>query len=177
MNTLHTPRCTLEPQVEAHAVAMFDVLSDPAIYEFEGGPPASVERLAASFRFKEGRLSPDGQEQWLNWVVRLPSGQLAGYVQATVLRSGVSYVAYELSSAHWRQGLGSAAVRAMLGELTRAHGVHTFVAVLKRVNFRSMGLLRHLGFEPGSPTDAQQYEAEADEAVMVKAANALGVAA
>jgi RimJ/RimL family protein N-acetyltransferase len=170
MNTLHTPRCTLEPQVEAHAVAMFDVLSDPAIYEFEGGPPASVERLAASFRFKEGRLSPDGQEQWLNWVLRLPGGDLAGYVQATVLGNGVSYVAYELSSAHWRQGIGSAAVTAMLEELGRSYGVHTFVAVLKRANFRSMGLLRHLGFEPGSAADAEQYEAEADEAVMVKTA-------
>lgn len=170
MNTLRTPRCTLEPQVEAHALAMFDVLSDPAIYEFEGGPPASVERLAASFRFKEGRRSSDGQEQWLNWVVRLPGGDLAGYVQATVLRDGVSYVAYELSSAHWRQGLGSAAVTAMLEELARSYGVHTFVAVLKRANFRSMGLLRHLGFEPGSAADVERYEAEANEAVMIRTA-------
>lgn len=40
----------LEPQVAAHASEMFDVLSDPAIYEFENEPPPSeawlVERYA-----------------------------------------------------------------------------------------------------------------------------------
>ncbi len=169
MRTLRTHRCTLEPQVEAHAPAMFKVLSDPAIYEFEGEPPPSVERLAAGYRRRESRLSPDGSEQWLNWVVRLPSDDLAGYVQATVLASGVSYVAYEFASKHWRQGIGSAAVAAMLEELAQAYGVHTFVAVLKSANFRSIGLLRHLRFVPGGPGDAARYGAEQDEVVMIRA--------
>lgn len=45
MNTLHTGIATLEPMVVAHAPEMFDVLIDPAIYEFENEPPPSVERL------------------------------------------------------------------------------------------------------------------------------------
>ena len=97
--------------------------------------------------------------------------QLAGYVQATVLESGASYVAYEFASKHWRQGIGSASVGAMLEELTQSYGVHTFVAVLKIANFRSMGLLRHLGFEAGDTKDAQIYEAEPDEVVMIKDSN------
>lgn len=168
MKTLHTARCVLEPQVEAHAAEMFAVLSDPAIYEFENVPPPSVERLAAGYRLRESRLSPDGRQQWLNWVVRLPNAQLAGYVQATVLGSGASYVAYEFASKHWRQGIGSASVNAMLDELAVSYGVHTFVAVLKSANFRSIGLLRHLGFEPGGPGDAEKYDAEHDEIVMLK---------
>lgn len=170
MRTIRTHRCVLEPQVEAHAAAMFEVLSDPAIYEFEGVPPPSLEKLAAGYRRKETRVSPDGRETWLNWVVRLPSNELAGYVQATVLESGASLIGYEFASKHWRQGIGSASINAMLEELAQSYGVHTFVAVLKRANHRSMGLLHHLGFEPGTAEDARTYEAEEDETVLIKAA-------
>lgn len=172
MKTLRAPRCILEPQVEAHAPAMFAVLCDPAIYEFEGVPPPSVEKLAAGYRRRETRRSPDGREQWLNWVVRLPTGELAGYVQATVLESGVSLIGYEFASKHWRQGIGSASIRAVLPELAQAYAVHTFVAVLKMANHRSMGLLRHLGFEPGAVELAQAYEATLDETVLIKPAAA-----
>lgn len=150
---------------------MFVVLSDPAIYEYEGVPPPSVDRLADGFRRKESRRSPDGRQTWLNWVVRLPGGgELAGYVQATVYETGAAYIGYEFASKHWRQGIGSAAVRCMLEELAQTYSVHTFVAVLKTANLRSMRLLQRLGFEPGTHADAVLYEAEADEAVMVMAA-------
>lgn len=151
---------------------MFVVLSDPAIYEFERVPPPSVEKLAAGFRRMEARVSPDGSEKWLNWIARLPNQELAGYVQATVLQSGTSYVAYEFASKHWRQGIGSAAVGAMLAELELSYGVRLFVAVLKAANFRSMGFLRHLGFKPGTPEDARAFAAEHDETVMVKVSSA-----
>ena len=168
MKAIRTFRCDLEPQVEAHAPEMFKVLSDPAIYEFERVPPPSVERLAAGYRLRESRVSPDGREKWVNWVVRLPNAELAGYVQATVLESGVSYVAYEFASKHWRQGIGSASVGVMFEELAQAYGVHTFVAVLKSANYRSVGLLRRLAFGPGGAGDAEKYEAEQDAIVMLK---------
>jgi [ribosomal protein S5]-alanine N-acetyltransferase len=167
MNTLHCPRCTLEPQVEAHAAAMFLVLSDPAIYEYEGVPPPSVEKLADGFRRRESRVSPDGREQWLNWVVRLPSGELAGYVQATVYGNDSACVGYEFSSKHWGQGIASAAVRCMLDELRGAYAVGKLAAVLKAANRRSETLLFRLGFGPGTPEDAQCYGAEADEITLV----------
>lgn len=173
MNTLRTPRCTLEPQVEAHAEEMFGVLSDPAIYEFERVPPPSVERLAAGYRLRESRTSPDGRQKWLNWVVRLPSQEAAGYVQATVLESGVSYVAYEFASKYWRKGIGSASVAAMLEELVRTYGVRTFVAVLKAGNYRSLGLLDHLGFTLATQEQAAEFEPGRDEIVMLKAAATL----
>ena len=170
MRTLQSVRCTLEPQLQAHAAEMFEVLADPAIYEFENEPPPSVQWLAERYRRLESRGPDDGSEQWLNWVVRLPSGVLVGYVQATVLPSDVACVAYELGSAHWRQGIGSSAVRAMLDELREHHGVHTFVAVLKACNFRSEALLRSLGFEPGDAQQQAQYRDEPDELVMVRLA-------
>ena len=152
----------------AHAHEMFRVLGDPAIYEFESEPPRSEEWLARRYELLERRSSSDGTERWLNWVVRLPSGELAGYVQATVLASGASHVAYELNSRYWRQGIGSSAVGAMLEELSSTYAVHTFVAILKTANYRSMALLKRLGFSPAAQPQAAEFRAETDESVMIK---------
>ena len=105
------------------------MLSDPAIYEFENEPPTSEEALSRRYAMLERRHSDDGTEAWLNWVIRLPSGELAGYVQATVLDSGSAYIAYELASRYWRQGIGSSAVAAMMSELQTNHAVRLYVAV------------------------------------------------
>jgi len=167
---LRTPRCILEPLVAAHAHEMFRVLSDPAIYEFENEPPRSEEWLTERYAFLEARKSPDGTKQWLNWVVRLASGELAGYVQATVLPSSTAYVAYELNSRFWRRGIGTSAVAAMLDELCSAYRVRRFIAVLKSTNHRSIAFLRSLGFEPAGDSDGIGLEIEADEQAMVKLA-------
>ncbi len=173
MRTLRTTLCVLESQLAAHAPEMFAVLSDPAIYEFENAPPASQAWLEERFRKLETRTSGDGSEQWLNWVVRLPGGELAGYTQATIEPGGVATVGYELASRYWRRGLGSCAVAAMLDELACAYRVHTFLAVLKARNFRSLALLRHLGFSAGLPDHLGRVEAEPDELVMYKAAGSI----
>lgn len=170
MRSIVATRCILEPLVVAHAAEMFRVLGDPAIYEFENEPPPSEEWLAWRFGRLESRGSADGAEKWLNWVVRLPSRSLAGYVQATVQQSGVAFVAYELNSRYWRQGIGSSAVRAMLDELRSGYSVHTFVAVLKAKNFRSEALLYSLGFNPGDPEQQARYRDGPDELVMVRVA-------
>jgi RimJ/RimL family protein N-acetyltransferase len=161
MNSVRAGTLILEPQTAAHAVEMFEVLSDPAIYEFENSPPVSAAWLAERFARLESRVSPDGTEQWLNWIVRLPSGALAGYVQATIARDGTTYIAYELGSKFWGQRIGSTAVHAMLRELSTTYGVCAFAATLKEHNYRSVGLLRSLGFERAGSNGS-------DEIVMCK---------
>ena len=145
---------TLEPQTAAHAEEMFAVLSDPAIYEYERQAPASLEWLRERFARLESRRSPDGAEQWLNWVIRLASGEAAGYVQATVSGNGRAGIAYELASRYWGRGLARRAVDAMAAELVAHYRVHTLTAVLKRANGRSQRLLERLGFSLVSAEDA-----------------------
>ena len=168
MQTISAPPLLLEPLAVHHAHEMFSVLSDPAIYEFENEPPASEEALSRRYAILEGRRSRDGTQTWLNWVIRLQGGEPAGYVQATVLESGAALVAYELASRHWRQGIGSAAVAAMLVELQVNYAVNLYVAILKSRNYRSVALLRKLGFEPASAEQVATFGAESDELVMVK---------
>jgi [ribosomal protein S5]-alanine N-acetyltransferase len=166
MRVIETPTLTLEPQLAAHAEEMFAVLSDPAIYEYENEPPPSVEWLRARFARLESRQSADGREQWLNWVIRLPTSELIGYVQATVHANGRAAIAYELSSAWWGRGLASAAVRAVIAELVQQHRVRSLGAVLKRDNQRSLRLLRRLGFSLASPDDHAKLGVEPGELLM-----------
>ena len=156
----------LEPQMAAHAEEMYAVLLDPAIYEYENEPPRSIEWLRARYASLESRQSPDGQEQWLNWVIRLPTSELIGYVQATVRSGGRAVIAYELSSSYWGHGLARQAVRAMIVELVERHQVRTLSAVFKRENRRSMRLLERLGFSLASSDEHVERQVEPWELLM-----------
>lgn len=156
----------LEPQVVAHAEPMFAVLADPAIYAHENAPPPSVDWLRERFRRLESRRPADGRELWLNWVIRLPDGRLAGYVQATVREDGSAGVAYVLNSVHWGRGLGTRAVQAMIGELSARYGVRRLTAVLKRGNARSLRLLERLAFVPAPDQWRAEHGVEPDELLL-----------
>jgi ribosomal-protein-alanine N-acetyltransferase len=168
LNVIEADGLVLEPQVEAHAAEMFVVLGDPALYEFENAPPPSHEWLRTRFAKLESRLSADGSEQWLNWVIRIPTGELIGYVQATVRPGGHAAIAYELASAYWGRGLARRAVGAMIAELFARYRVRHVSAVFKRGNFRSMRLLERLGFAPAPPEQHRRHGIEPDEMLMVR---------
>lgn len=171
MRVLENALLRLEPQVAAHAEAMFDVLADPAIYEYENAPPASLADLRERFARLETRQSGDGTERWLNWVIRIPSGELVGYVQATVYASRRADIAYELNSRYWGQGYASTAVGLMAAELVDAYGVDTLSAVFKRANTRSRRLLQRNGFSPAPAALYDDYGVEEDEDLMLRSAN------
>ena len=154
MRALHTPRLRLEPLRRAHAAAMFPLLQDPTIYTYiDHGPPPTLEHLEGVYTRLEARRSPDGREQWLNWIVFAADEptQPLGVVQATVLAGGRAWVAYELAAAHRGRGHGREAVGAMLAELAASFGVQQFLATVEAGNERSIHLLLKLGFQPSPP--------------------------
>lgn len=167
MRVVESDVVRLEPQTAEHAQEMFEILSDPAIYEHENEPPPSVEWLRERFRALESRSSPDGTEHWLNWVVRQPSG-LIGYVQATVGQDGRATIAYVLNSRYWGKGLASTAVALMIVELLASYHVTTLSAVLKRANLRSRGLLERLRFSVAPEDLRRKLAVEPDELLMVR---------
>lgn len=166
MRRLESNRLTLEPQVAAHAPAMFVVLSDPAIYRYENAPPPSEHWLSERFAKLESRRSADGGELWLNWVLRLQGRELIGYVQATVHADARAAIAYEMCSAHWGRGLACEAVTAMIGELGAGYGVRVLSATLKRENARSLRLLERLGFAAAPAAMRARLGVEPDELLM-----------
>jgi len=173
MRTLVREGFRLEPQMATHADEMFAVLSDPAIYEFENEPPASLEALRHRYTLLESRGSADGSEQWFNWVLRqADDGRAAGYLQATLYAGARADIAYELASAFWGRGLAVRAVQAMIDELATHHGVRQMSAMLKRANHRSLRLLRRLGFVDASAAEHTRRDIADDERLLECACDA-----
>ena len=163
------PIVTLEPRTAAHAEALFAVLAEPALYEFiEEDPPVSIEALRQKFARSESRRSPDGSEQWLNWVVRDEALHVAGYVQATVAADLQTYIAYLFGSAFWGRGIASAAVAQMLDIVAAEFGVSTFFVVAERSNGRSVRLAERLGFVEVAPEFAAQQRTAPHDVLLQK---------
>lgn len=163
MRAVDAPHVTLEPQTAMHADEMFLVLSDPALYEYENDAPESPEWLRERFTKLESRRSADGVEHWLNWVIRMPRGQLIGYVQATIYPGSRAEIAYVLSSSFWGRGLAGEAVGAMISELVAQHAVRRLSAVLKRENHRSLRLLERQGFTLATAESLAEHPVDPDE--------------
>ena len=99
-------------------------------------------------------------------MIRLHSGDVAGYVQATVHGNGRAALAYVLGSRFWGRGIATRAVRAMIDELRARHGVKDCIAIIKSRNARSSRLLQRLGFL-GADSTARGIDLEEDERLFV----------
>ncbi|MGH6610639.1 MAG: GNAT family N-acetyltransferase [Burkholderiaceae bacterium] len=160
----------LEPLVAAHAGEMFEVLSDPAIYQFiEDQPPQSVEALRARYEKLQTRKSLDSTEEWLNWVVRNERDRLAGYVQATV-RSGIAWIAFVLSSADWGKGLAQQATRQMIEILKTDFEVTHLLASVDQRNARSLRLLQTLSFSVASNKERAAFDLLPSDVLLMREA-------
>src|SRR6059058_1563399 len=91
----------------ADADEMVAVLADPALHEFTGGRPATLNELRDRYgSWVNG--SGSAAELWLNWIVRRRvDGAAVGTVQATVMQldAGVTaMVAWTIGTAWQGQG-------------------------------------------------------------------------
>jgi [ribosomal protein S5]-alanine N-acetyltransferase len=141
------PQFTMEERRVAHAAELFAALRDARLYEFlDENPPVSVQELEVKLARSESRLSPDGKEHWLNWVVRAESGVIAGYVQATVEETKDTNVAYVFSPNFQGHGIASAAVQRMLDMVASQYQASRFFIITEANNEKSSRLAQRLGF-------------------------------
>ena len=103
--------------------------------------------LRERFARWETRRSPDGSEQWLNWVVRR-DGRAVGWAQATV-RGDHASVAYALLPDERGKGAASGAVRALVAWLRDELGIRDVRAAIAPDNLASQHVARAVGFTPG----------------------------
>ncbi len=173
MQVVTTGDLVLEPLVVAHAEAMFDVLNDPVLYRYLDYPgPPSLTHLRGVYERLQARTSPDGSQQWLNWVIR-PHGQAPiGYVQATVTAHRSAWIAYVLATGHWGRGHATQAVRAMLEHLAAAYGVRRCLATVEAANGRSIRLLERLGFRRATEAELRDHDLSRTEYLFVRDAGA-----
>ena len=148
---LTTGRLRLEPLSTDHSARMVPVLADPALYEFTGGTPPTLEQLRQQYAAQSRGCSVDGAEWWLNWIVALrDTGAAVGYVQATVERTESRLqadVAWAITPTRQGQGLAGEAAQAMVNWLVTV-GVHRFFAHIKPGHLASEGVAARLGMAP-----------------------------
>jgi ribosomal-protein-alanine N-acetyltransferase len=167
MDTLTTADLVLEPLTAGHAEAMFEVLSDPELYRYlDYGPPPSAEHLRGVYERLEARVSSDGSQLWLNWVVRPHGAAPVGFVQATV-GGADAWVAYVLARESWGRGFAFRATRAVVDHLRATCGVTRFLASVEGENGRSVRLLERLGFRPANEAEAREHMLSATERLFV----------
>jgi RimJ/RimL family protein N-acetyltransferase len=147
--SLSTGHLRIEPLTADDAHDLFPVLDDPALGRYTGElPPEYVEALRARFERWEQRRSPDGDELWLNWAVRLREDQRAiGVIQATVA-DGETAVAWTIGTAFQRRGYATEAGGALLPWLRAAIGDATIVAWIHPDHLASQAVARHIGLRP-----------------------------
>lgn len=143
-----TSRLIIEPIVATHADLLFNLMQNEAIYNWiSAEPPKTVDQLRQSWLKQESRLSPEGEEAWLNWAVRRNSdGVYLGKLDAEVNYANVATnVGYLFFPAYWGQGYASESVLAMTDHLAR-HGVSKMFAAVTLGNETSYRVLEKAGF-------------------------------
>jgi RimJ/RimL family protein N-acetyltransferase len=144
---LRGERITLEPLKAEHALALFPLLDDDAVWRYANRRPATLAELSERYRALETRRSPDGTYLWLNWAAVAADTGIVGFVQATVsLTSQTAEIGYALARSVWSTGLGTDAVRALVTFLFETLRMRTIVASVDRRNGASLRLLQKLGF-------------------------------
>jgi RimJ/RimL family protein N-acetyltransferase len=148
-----TERLALEPLAVAHAAELAPLLDDVALHEFTGGAPLSAAALADRYARLAARRSPEGDQLWGNWVLRIrATGAAAGIVQATLPAggpaAGPAEVAWVVVRAAQGLGYASEAARSLVGLLQEAGW--TVAAHIHPGHLASQGVARAAGLSPTS---------------------------
>ncbi len=140
-------RLTLEPLTSAHAPLLFEALQDPELYAWiSTPPPASLDALTQRWRRHESRLSPRGDEAWLNWIVRERGGAAIGKCDVVVDDQNVATnVGYILLRPFWNRGYTTEAVQLVAGHL-ESLSVGPLRALVTSGNVASARVLEKAGF-------------------------------
>lgn len=144
-----TDRFELVPLTVDDAADMVDVLGDPALYTFIGGTPPTLAELRSRYARQAVGRSPDGSQQWLNWIIRRrPDARAVGTVQATVTGGGrEAEIAWVVGTAFQGQGYATAAAVALVGWLD-ARGITTIAAHVHPDHAASAAVAARAGLQP-----------------------------
>ena len=155
---MSSARHRLVPLTVADADEMVGVLSGAALYAFTGGAPPGLDELRARYAWQVAGRSPDGREEWRNWVLRLgPGGQAVGYVQATITgEEQCAEIAWVIGLEWQGRGYATEAARELVAWLD-SRGVRVIRAHIHPGHAASAAVARRAGLAPtGLMEDGEQ---------------------
>jgi RimJ/RimL family protein N-acetyltransferase len=149
-------RIVLTPLAVRDADEMAGVLAGERLYAFTGGRPPTAGELRARYARQVAGRSPDGREEWRNWIIRRAAdGQAVGFVQATITaqRAEIAWVV----GLEWQgNGYAGEAARALIAWLD-ARGVAIIQARIHPGHAASAAVARRAGLAPtGQVDDGEQ---------------------
>ena len=142
----------------ADAGEMVDVLSGAALYAFTGGSPPGLDELRARYAGQAAGRSPDGSEEWRNWILRRePGGEAIGYVQATITGGGQRAEIAWVVGLDWQgRGYATEAAQALVTWLD-SRGTTVIQAHIRPGHAASAAVARRAGLRPaGKLQDGEQ---------------------
>jgi len=144
---ISSARLRLVPLTVADAAEMVGVLSGEALYAYTGGAPPGLAELRARYA-RQVAGSPDGREEWRNWILRRePGGEAVGYVQATITSGQRAEIAWVVGLRWQGQGYATEAARALVGWLD-ARGVAVIQAHIHPEHAASAAVAHGAGLRP-----------------------------
>src|SRR5690242_8917658 len=155
---ISSARLRLAPLKVADAAEMVHVLSGETLYAYTGGAPPGLDELRARYARQAAGRSPDGREEWRNWILRRkPGGEAVGYVQATITSEGWRAEIAWVVGLRWQgQGYATEAARALVGWLD-SRGIAVIQAHIHPEHAASAVVARRAGLRPsGVVTGGEQ---------------------
>lgn len=151
---ISSARLRLVPLTVADAAEMVGVLSGDALYAYTGGAPPGLGELRARYA-GQAAGSPDGREEWHNWILRRqPGGHAVGYVQATITGEGRrAEIAWVVGLPWQGEGYATEAARALVGWLD-SRGVHVIQAHIHPRHAASAAVARRAGLRPSGAVES-----------------------
>lgn len=168
---LSTLRLALEPITENHARELCELFLDPELHLFVPFEPLPFEKQRERCARWEKRLSPDGDELWLNWAARSKAtGDVIAHFQAGVNRDAVASIGYLVARKSQGQGIATEGLENVLAYLRDDLGVHEAKAWIDTRNEPSIRLVKKLGMnQVGFVENADFFKgASSDEFVFSK---------
>ncbi|MGA8534525.1 MAG: GNAT family N-acetyltransferase [Candidatus Tumulicola sp.] len=172
MRTLRTRRLVLVPVSEENAAALWDVLQEPDLRDFQDLPDLDVAQFRRTVAARPKVLAPSaiGRFEWLMYFVqpedRRVESEPLGWVSLRIAERTptTAEIGYSVVAAYRGRGIATEAVATLVGEgfaraklqLVRAYCVPENVAsrsVLRRVGFRDEGTVRHGASVQGQAVD------------------------
>lgn len=140
----------LRPLAVSDAAAMVDVLSSPSLYEHIGGEPPTLDQLTSQYTVQAAGISPDGKDEWLNWIVLEAGDEPVGYVQASrPVGNTQAEIAWVIGAAWQGRGNATRGAKLMLADLYE-RGVRSVIADIHPANRVSEVVAEHIGLRPTS---------------------------
>ena len=149
-----TARLVLNSVTELDAEDMAEVLAARELYTFIGGEPPTLEALRERYARLAVGHSPDGLQEWVNWIARRArDGVAVGTVQATVLDGGgYADVAWVVGTRFQGRGYAAEAASALVGWL-RQRGAGDIRAHIRPGHAASAGVAERIGLAPTGELD------------------------